>query len=168
MKRVMSDKKPAVSVHYLLNLEESQDGFKLATFGKKQITQFITPLISVGLIIWGVYLGASGAGRYYVILGALFLIMQSIVRYALLPIIFKRQFVKYQLGKSEQHLSLYQDYAQLSSAGRTRTFEYSDVKRFCEGKITYILELKSRTVIIIPKRAFASSADQTVFKNTFQ
>jgi hypothetical protein len=30
----MSELKPAISLRYQLNLEESQDGFALATFGK--------------------------------------------------------------------------------------------------------------------------------------
>lgn len=168
MKPAMSDKKPALSLTYLLNLEESQDGFKLATFGKKQITQLVTPLISIGLIIWGLYLGASGAGRYYVILGAIFLLMHSAVRYVLLPFIFKRQFVKYQLGKSEQTFDLYQHHAVLLSKGQSRTFSYSDVNKFAEGNLTYILELKSRTVIIVPKRVFKTKTDQTLFENTFK
>ena len=50
----MSELKPALSLRYFLNLEESQDGFALATFGKKQFTRFITPLISVGIIAWGI------------------------------------------------------------------------------------------------------------------
>ena len=68
----MSETKPAVSVRYFLNLEESQDGFALATFGKKQISRFITPFVSIGIIIWGFYLGFNGVGRYYVALGAFF------------------------------------------------------------------------------------------------
>ena len=75
----MSETKPAVSVRYSLSLEESQDGFALATFGKKQITRFITPLVSIGIIIWGFYLGFNGVGRYYVALGAFFLILQLIL-----------------------------------------------------------------------------------------
>jgi hypothetical protein len=68
----MSELKPAISLRYQLNLEESQDGFALATFGKKQLTRFITPVISIAIIIWGFYLGFSGVGRYYVALGAFF------------------------------------------------------------------------------------------------
>ena len=56
----MSENKPALSTRYFLTLEESQDGFALATFGKKQMTRFITPLISVGIIVWGFMLGFSG------------------------------------------------------------------------------------------------------------
>ncbi len=49
----MSENLPALSLRYFLNLEESQDGFALATFGKKQFTRFLTPAISLGIIIWG-------------------------------------------------------------------------------------------------------------------
>ncbi|WP_425916519.1 YcxB family protein [Acinetobacter sp. TSRC1-2] len=165
----MSETKPAVSLRYSLNLEESQDGFALATFGKKQLTRFITPLVSIGIIVWGFYLGFNGVGRYYVALGAFFLILQLIMRYWFLPMMFKRQFVKYQFGKSEQGIELFQDYAEIYANGRKQIFNYSEVQNFAIGKLTYMLELKNRTVIIVPKRAFEQqSADQTIFENTFK
>ena len=61
---IMSENQPALSLRYFLNLEESQDGFALATFGKKQITRFITPLVSIAIMVWGFMLGFSGVGRY--------------------------------------------------------------------------------------------------------
>ena len=60
----MSEQRPALSLRYYLNLEESQDGFGLVTFGKKTFTRFLTPLISIDIIIWGIYLGFSGVGSY--------------------------------------------------------------------------------------------------------
>jgi hypothetical protein len=164
----MSETKPAVSLRYSLSLEESQDGFALATFGKKQITRFITPLVSIGIIIWGFYLGFNDVGRYYVALGAFFLILQLLMRYWFLPMMFKRQFVKYQFGKSEQGIELFQDYAEIYANGRKQIFNYSEVQNFAVGKLTYMIELKNRTVVIVPKRAFEQSADQTVFENTFK
>lgn len=165
----MSETKPAVSLRYSLNLEESQDGFALATFGKKQLTRFITPLVSIGIIVWGFYLGFNGVGRYYVALGAFFLVLQLIMRYWFLPMMFKRQFVKYQFGKSEQGIELFQDYAEIYANGRKQIFNYSEVQNFAIGKLTYMIELKNRTVIIVPKSAFEQqSADQTVFENTFK
>ena len=164
----MSETKPAVSVRYSLSLQESQDGFALATFGKKQITRFITPLVSIGIIIWGFYLGFNGVGRYYVALGAFFLILQLIMRYWFLPMMFKRQFVKYQFGKSEQGIELFQDHAEIYANGRKQIFNYSEVQNFAVGKLTYMIELKNRTVVIVPKRAFEKPADQTVFENTFK
>ncbi|NNH39204.1 YcxB family protein [Acinetobacter terrae] len=164
----MSETKPAVALRYSLNLEESQDGFALATFGKKQLTRFITPLVSVGIIVWGFYLGFNGVGRYYVALGVFFLVLQLIMRYWFLPMMFKRQFVKYQFGKSEQGIELFQDYAEIYANGRKQIFNYSEVQNFAVGKLTYMVELKNRTVIIVPKRAFEQSADQTVFENTFK
>lgn len=164
----MSDSKPALSARYYLNLEESQDGFKLATFGKKQISQLLTPLISIGIIAWGIYLGFDGVGQYYVYLGGFFLILQILMRYWFLPMMFKRQFVKYQFGKSEQGIELFQDYAEIFSSGRPKqVFHYADVQKFAEGKLTYMIELKNRTVIIVPKRAFEASAEQSIFVNTF-
>ncbi|MCG2608180.1 MULTISPECIES: YcxB family protein [unclassified Acinetobacter] len=164
----MSETKPAVSLRYSLSLEESQDGFALATFGKKQITRFITPLVSIGIMVWGFYLGFNDVGRYYVALGAFFLILQLLMRYWFLPMMFKRQFVKYQFGKSEQGIELFQDYAEIYANGRKQIFNYSEVQNFAVGKLTYMIELKNRTVVIVPKRAFEQSADQTVFENTFK
>ncbi|ALD03516.1 YcxB family protein [Acinetobacter albensis] len=164
----MSENQPALSLRYFLNLEESQDGFALATFGKKQITRFITPLVSIAIMVWGFMLGFSGVGRYYVALGAFFLIMQMIMRYWFLPMMFKRQFVKYQFGKSEQGIELFQDHAEIFANGRKQAFNYSEVQKFAMGKLTYMLELKNRTVIIVPKRAFEQSADQTLFEHTFK
>lgn len=164
----MSETQPAVSVRYFLNLEESQDGFALATFGKKQITRFITPLVSIGVVIWGFMLGFTGVGRYYVALGIFFLVMQLVMRYWFLPMMFKRQFVKYQFGKSEQGIELFQDYAEIYANGRKQIFNYNEVQNFAIGKLTYMIELKNRTVVIVPKRAFEQSADQTVFENTFK
>lgn len=164
----MSETQPAVSVRYFLNLEESQDGFALATFGKKQITRFITPLVSMGVIIWGFMLGFTGVGRYYVALGIFFLVMQLVMRYWFLPMMFKRQFVKYQFGKSEQGIELFQDHAEIYANGRKQIFNYNEVQNFAVGKLTYMIELKNRTVVIVPKRAFEQSADQSVFENTFK
>lgn len=165
----MSDIQPALSARYYLNLEESQDGFKLAALGKKQISRFLTPIVSVAIIGYGFYLGMETVGRYYVFLGLFFLLLQGLTRYWFLPMMFKRQFIKYQFGKSEQGIELFQDHAEIFSSGRPKkSFPYSDVQYFQEGKLTYMIELKNRTVIIVPKRAFADLADQSIFKNTFK
>ncbi|ENU29240.1 YcxB family protein [Acinetobacter sp. NIPH 1852] len=164
----MSEQRPTLSARYYLNLEESQDGFALITFGKKPITRFLTPAISIGIILWGIYLGFTGVGRYYVALGVFFLIMQAIMRFWLLPLLFKRQFVRYQFGKSEQGIDLYQDHFELYAAGKKQTAAYNEVQSFITGKLTYMLELKTKTVVIIPKRAFSSPADQSKFENSFK
>ncbi|WP_445116703.1 YcxB family protein [Acinetobacter sp. WZC-1] len=165
----MSDSKAALFLRYYLNLDESQDGFKLATSGKKQLTRFFTPLVSIAIVLWGFYLGLAGVGRYYVMLGIFFLMLQAIMRYWLLPMIFKRQFVKYQFGQSEQGIELFQDHAELFSSGRPKQrFHYTEVQNFAVGKLTYMIELKNRTVVIVPKRVFASATDQYIFENTFK
>ncbi|WP_407409184.1 YcxB family protein [Acinetobacter sp.] len=163
----MSDSKSSLSLRYYLTLEESQDGFALATFGKKQITRFITPLVCVAILVWGLYLGIDGVGRYYVALGAFFLVLQLLMRYWFLPMMFKRQFVKYQFGKSEQGLDLYQDYAEIFANGGTKTLHYHEVANFAEGKLTYMLELKSRMVVIVPKRALRDAHEHALFSNSF-
>ena len=164
----MSDTIPALSLRYYLNLEESQDGFSLATFGKKQLTRFITPLVSIAIIIWGVYLGPTGVGRYYVALGVFFLLLQLLMRYWFLPMMFKRQFVKYQFGKSEQGLELFQGHVELYANGRKQNFSYTEVQGFAMGKLTYMVEFKNRTVVIVPKRAFTDRQQQALFENTFK
>ena len=164
----MSEQRPALSLRYYLNLEESQDGFALVTFGKKTFTRFLTPLISIAIIVWGVYLGFSGVGRYYVALGAFFLIMQGLMRYWLLPMLFKRQFVRYQFGKSEQGIDLYQDHFELYATGKKQSAQYAEVQSFAIGKLTYMLELKNHTVVIVPKRAFTDSAAQSKFEHSFK
>ena len=164
----MSEQRPALSLRYYLNLEESQDGFALVTFGKKTFTRFLTPLISIAIIVWGVYLGFSGVGRYYVALGAFFLIMQGLMRYWLLPMLFKRQFVRYQFGKSEQGIDLYQDHFELYATGKKQSAQYAEVQSFAIGKLTYMLELNNHTVVIVPKRAFTDSAAQSKFENSFK
>ena len=164
----MSEQRPTVSVRYYLNLQESQDGFASVTFGKKPLTRFLTPAISIAIILWGVYLGFTDVGRYYVALGVFFLIMQAVMRYWLLPMLFKRQFVRYQFGKSEQGIDLYQDHFELYSTGKKQTAQYAEVQSFAVGKLTCMLELKNHTVIIVPKRAFTDSADQTKFENSFK
>ncbi|APU47675.1 MAG: YcxB family protein [Acinetobacter junii] len=164
----MSEQRPTLSLRYYLNLEESQDGFALVTFGKKTITRFLTPVISIAVILWGFYLGLTGVGRYYVALGVFFLLMQGLMRYWLLPLLFKRQFVRYQFGKSEQGIDLYQDQFELYAAGKKQTVQYTEVQSFAIGKLTYMLELKNHTVVIVPKRAFTDSIDQNKFENSFK
>ena len=164
----MSEQRPTLSLRYYLNLEESQDGFALVTFGKKTITRFLTPAISIAVILWGLYLGLTGVGRYYVALGVFFLLMQGLMRYWLLPLLFKRQFVRYQFGKSEQGIDLYQDQFELYAAGKKQTVQYTEVQSFAIGKLTYMLELKNHTVVIVPKRAFTDSIDQNKFENSFK
>ena len=164
----MSEQRPTLSLRYYLNLEESQDGFALVTFGKKTITRFLTPVISIAVILWGFYLGLTGVGRYYVALGVFFLLMQGLMRYWLLPLLFKRQFVRYQFGKSEQGIDLYQYQFELYAAGKKQTVQYTEVLSFAIGKLTYMLELKNHTVVIVPKRAFTDSIDQNKFENSFK
>ena len=164
----MSEQRPTLSLRYYLNLEESQDGFALVTFGNKTITRFLTPVISIAVILWGLYLGLTGVGRYYVALGVFFLLMQGLMRYWLLPLLFKRQFVRYQFGKSEQGIDLYQDQFELYAAGKKQTVQYTEVQSFAIGKLTYMLELKNHTVVIVPKRAFTDSIDQNKFEKSFK
>mgnify|MGYP002732635582 CR=1 FL=1 len=164
----MTTSVPSLSSRYYLTLEESQDGFALATFGKKKFTQYLTPAVSIAIIVWGFMMGFSGVGRYYVALGVFFLILQAIMRFWFLPMMFKRQFEKYQFGKSEQGFDLYQDHAEIFNNGRSKVIQYGEVQKFVTGKLTYMIELNSRTVIIVPKRALQDTTEQTLFENSFK
>ena len=162
----MSEQQPALSARYFISLEESQDGFALATFGKRRITRFLTPMISIGLIIWGLTMNFEQVGRYYVGLGAFFLILQLLMRFWFLPMMFKRQYERYQFGKHEQGIDIYQDHAKFSTMGRVKQIQYPDVRQFAEGKLTYMIEMKDRVVVIVPKRVLTPE-DQAKFKHTF-
>lgn len=163
----MSEQKPALSAQFFLSLEESQDGFSLATFGKNQLTRYVTPLVSIGIIVWGLTMDFQDVGRYYVGLGVFFLILQMLMRFWFLPMMFKRQYDRYQFGKNEQGIHLYQDAVEFTTMGRAKRMPYTDIRHFAEGKLTFMLEMKDRVVVIVPKRVF--NAEQlALFKRTFQ
>ena len=166
----MSRSEQAVlSLRYYLNLAESQDGFTMATFGKKPISRFLTPLISVALIAWGIYLlqGSSNVGKYYIVLGTGFLLLQLALRFYVLPWLFKRQFVRHQFDKTEQGFDLYQDDVEFFASGRSKKIPYSEIKQLVSGKLTYMIELKSQTVIVVPKRVLSDAAQQQIFLQAF-
>lgn len=167
----MSSSEAAVlSIRYYLNLAESQDGFTMATFGKRPITRFLTPLISVALIAWGIYLMQSGSnvGKYYMALGVGFLLLQLAMRFYLLPWLFKRQFVRHEFAKTEQGLDVFQDQVVFFANGRSKKVPYSEIKQLNEGKLTYVIELKSQMVVVVPKRAFVDTAQQQLFVQAFK
>ena len=156
------------SCRYHLTLEESKEGFALATFGKKKFTRYLTPLLSVGIIIWGFYLGWQSIGQVYIILGFSFLLLQLLMRFVILPKLFSRQYERYQYGQVEQGIDLYQDSAVLIAADRQHRFAYSDVVRLIKGKISYVIELKDKTVIILSKSAIEATGKQDVFESAFR
>ncbi|MGE8538681.1 MAG: YcxB family protein, partial [Acinetobacter sp.] len=61
-----------------------------------------------------------------------------------------------------------QDYAEIFNNERSKLVPYSEVQNFVAGKLTYMLELKNRTVVIVPKRAFKDVTEQGIFENTFK
>ena len=79
-----------------------------------------------------------------------------------------RHILDAQFGKSEQGLDLYQDHFELYATGKKQTAQYAEVQSFAIGKLTYMLELKNHTVVIVPKRAFTDPTDQTKFENSFK
>ncbi|PWF33889.1 hypothetical protein DBB30_22990, partial [Yersinia pestis] len=67
-----------------------------------------------------------------------------------------------------QGIDLYQDYAEIFNNDRSKLVPYSEVQNFAVGKLTYMLELKNRTVVIVPKRAFKDGTEQSMFEHTFK
>lgn len=164
----MTDIVPSFSCRYHLSLDEAKEGFALATFGKKKFTRFVTPLISIAIIIWGLSLGVTGVGKFYVILGVTFLILQLVLRFIFLPKMFARQYTKYKFGEMEQGIDLYQNHGVLIAADRQQNFNYSDVVKFVIGKVSYMLELKDRTVIIVSKSSVVQTGQQALFESVFK
>lgn len=164
----MTDIVPSFSCRYHLSLEEAKEGFALATFGKKKFARFVTPLISIAIIIWGLSLGVTGVGKFYVILGVTFLILQLVLRFIFLPKMFARQYTKYKFGEMEQGIDLYQNHGVLIAADRQQNFNYSDVVKFVIGKVSYMLELKDRTVIIVSKSSVVQTGQQALFESVFK
>ena len=154
-----------MSLRYQLTLAEAKDGFALATFAKNKFSRYVTPVISIGILLWGLSLGLNGVGRYYVLLGVTFLTLQFIMRLWVLPALFSRQYRNYGYGKVTQGLDLYQDYAQVLVADRQQRFAYADLQKFLIGRSSYVLELKDRTVVIVPKRAVSATGQQAWFES---
>lgn len=163
----MSENTPRFSCQYQLTLDEAKDGFGLATFGKRKISRYLTPLISVGIIIWGISLGMTGVGQFYVILGAVFLTLQLFLRLVFLPKMFERQYRQSRMNEMHQSISLYQDYAVLSAGGQEKTFKYSEVQNFMVGEQSYMIELLDKMVIIVSKAAVAKTGENEFFESVF-
>lgn len=164
----MTDSVPSFSCRYCLTLEESKEGFALATFGKKKFTRFITPLISIAIIIWGISLGMDGVGRFYVVLGVTFLLLQIFLRFVFLPKMFERQYKRYKFGEVQQGIDLYQNYGVLIAAGREQKFNYADVLKFVSGQLSYMIELKDKTVIILSRAGIEKTGQQAFFESVFR
>ncbi|KAA8731721.1 hypothetical protein F4V57_12080 [Acinetobacter qingfengensis] len=164
----MTDANPSFSCRYFLTLDEAKEGFALATFGKKRFTQYITPILSILIIIWGLSLGLSGVGKFYVILGATFLILQLLLRFVLLPKLFTRQYQRYKFGETEQGIDLYQQHAVILVAGNEQIIQYTEIAKFAEAKQAYLIELKNKTVIIISKKAVEVTGQKDFFESVFK
>lgn len=163
----MTNSTPSFSCSYQLTLDEAKEGFALATFGKKKVTRYLTPLISVGIILWGLSMGVTGVGKMYVALGATFLILQLILRLFFMPKMFERQYVRSRMNEVQQGILLFQDYGVIEAGGNQKEFKYSEVKMFVAGQKSYILELDNKMVIIISKAAVSKTGQQDFFESVF-
>lgn len=158
--------KATLSLRYQLKLEEFQEAFRIASFGQKGIMAWTTTIIATLLMLWGFKIGFDNGGKYYIIFGAIFSIMQLIIRFYLMPQMFKRQFFKMQLDKKTQGIDLYQQNFYIAN-DRGQYYSYSDVKKTAEGQVCYVLELKNHVAVIVPKREL-SLEQQTLFKQQFK
>lgn len=163
----MNDTSPSFSCSYQLTLDEAKDGFGLATFGKKRISRYLTPLMSVGIIIWGISLGMTGVGQFYVILGVVFLALQMLLRLVFLPKMFERQYKQSRMDEMQQCINLYQDSAVLAAGGQEKPFKYEEVQNFMVGQSSYMIELRDKMVIIVSKSAVAQTGQADFFESVF-
>lgn len=160
--------KPSISLRYQLQLNEFQEAFRIASFGQKGIMAWITTIIATGFMLWGFKLGFDNGGKFFIIFGATFSIMQLLIRFWLVPMMFKRQFIKMQLDKRTQGIDLYQTEFSLWNNDKSQTFPYSEVVKTAQGSSCYVLEMKNRVSVIIPTRAFADEQQHTLFKQQFK
>lgn len=163
----MTNSTSSFNCSYKLTLDEAKEGFALATFGKKKITRFLTPLISVGIIIWGLSMGVDGVGKMYVALGATFLILQVVLRLFFMPKMFERQYVRSRMNEVQQGIQLFQDYGIIEAGGNQKEFKYPEIKTFVVGKQSYMLELDNKMVIIVSKAAVVATGQQYFFESVF-
>lgn len=164
----MTESVPSFSCRYYLTLPESQEGFALATFGKRRFTRYVSPVISIAIILWGISLGLEGIGKVYIMIGGTFLLLHLLMRFVFLPKMFERQYTRYKFGEVEQGIDLYQNYGVLMAAEREQKFNYADVVKFVVGKVSYMIELKDKTVIILSKSAVVNTGQQAFFESIFQ
>lgn len=155
-----------ISLRYQLKLEEFQEAFRIASFGQKGIMAWMTTIIATLLMLWGFKIGFDNGGKYYIIFGAIFSIMQLIIRFYFMPQIFKRQFLKMQLDKKMQGIDLYQKNFYLAN-DKGQYYAYPDVKKTAEGQLCYVLELKNHIAVIVPKRELTAE-QQAIFKQQFK
>ncbi|MDO4223403.1 MAG: YcxB family protein [Acinetobacter sp.] len=160
--------KPSISLRYQLQLAEFQEAFRIASFGQKGLAAWVTTLLASAMILYGFYLGIEQGGKYYIIFGGIFSVMQLIIRFYLVPMMFKRQFVKHRLDQITQGIDLQQTQFSLVMNERISHYNYQDVQKSHEGTLCYVLELKNRQSVIVPKRAFTSEQQQTLFKQQFK
>lgn len=159
--------KASISLRYRLELAEFQEAFKVASFGQKGIMAWLTTVLATAMMLYGAYLGFD-KGKFYIIFGAVFSIMQLLIRFYIVPMLFKRQFVKSKLDSIEQGIELYQTEFVIWYNGREKRFSYQDVHKTAEGLACYVLELKNHLSVIVPKRAFVDAEQQQLFKNQFK
>lgn len=162
-----------LSLRYTLSLAEAQDGFHLATRQHNSKAQFLIQLLCAVIIAWGFWLGVTGDGAYFVILGGLFFVSQWTLRYGVMPWLFKRQYRQQQVNRmtqgfdlSEHRLVLFSQYPQ--QPAEQRQFERAAIKQCQNSQLCYLLLLEDNVRCIVPRRVLVEANASAVFEQAFQ
>lgn len=166
-----------LSLRYSLSLAEAEDGFRLATRQPNSNAQFLMQLLIQALcaviIAWGIWLGVTDDGAYFVILGALFFVSQWTLRYGLMPWLFKRQYRQQHVDQMTQgfdlsahSIVLYSQYPQQPPA--QRQFERSALKSCKQSRLCYVLVFEDNVLCIVPRRVLQKANVTKQFEQIFQ
>ncbi len=156
---------PVISFRYHLTLEEAQNGFYLATTAPKWKSRIAIQLVCLLIVLWGLWLGATGDGLYFVILGAFFLLTQAGLQHVLLPWLFKRQYRQQNVGKVQQGIDISQQDIRLFHGEQSQAFPLLDMEKMDKGKLCYLLTFKSGMVSMVPRRAVDEAGVTGLFES---
>lgn len=166
-----------LSLRYTLSLAEAEEGFRLATRQPHSRTQFLiqwlVQWLCAVIIAWGIWLGVTGDGVYFVILGVLFFVSQWTLRYGVMPWLFRRQYRQQQVNQMTQgfdlsahSLVLYSQYPQ--QPAEQRRVERSALKQCKQSQLCYLLVLEDNVRCIVPRRVLVDSNATQQFEQIFQ
>lgn len=163
--------KPLISLRYTLSLAEAQEGFRLATRQRKSKARYFMPLACALIIAWGFWLGFDDKGRYFVILGASFFLLQAILQYGVMPWLFRRQYDKHQVGNVTQGIDVYAGkvtlYHESENKQDKQSFGLHEVKSLHKGALSYVLIFESDMMCMVPRRSVVQADTVNVFEQIF-
>lgn len=153
-----------ISLRFFLSLAEAQEGLKIATQSSKSHSKLWVPLICVLIIVWGVWLGTTQGGLYFIILGGAFLLLQFAFQFVLLPWLFKRQYHKQQIFDVEQGVEIEAQTITLFYDNDHERFPLSELTSVKKGKHIYLLAFDSGLITVVPTRAVQESGQTAWFE----